>query len=189
MGRLKPAHYYQKKATEAQARADYYRTRTAPPTGTTVNSRGAATPLYYRSMLLKAGTNPLIYSVSVDNDTLTGVSAAEAGLMTTLGAGEVALRLRGSGVKPTKLHWMRGDATPVKVRTDWNTSWTRYYSAGGGSHKSIPFSRATGVITPDELQDAFDGLFGGAGTKRSLLGTANGRAYLEFERAPISANG
>lgn len=189
MGRLKPAYYYQKKATEAQARADYYRTRPAPTTGTTVNTRGPATPLYYRSMLLRAGINPLIYAVSVDNDTLQGVTAAQAGLLTELADGDVALRMRGSGVKPTRLHWMRGDTTPTRVRTDWNTSWTRYYTAGGGSHKSMPFSRATGAVTPTELQDAFDGLFGASGTKRSLLGTANGRAYLEFERAPISANG
>ena len=188
MGRIKPAWYYEKKAQEAEARANYYRTRTPPATGTTINSRGASTTLYYRSLLLKAGAEPLIFAVNVDNDTLANVSAAEAGLKTTLGAGEVSLRLRGSGVKPTRIHWMRGDATPTVQRTAWNTKWVKYYQAGAGSHRSVPVSEATGAITPDDIQQRFDELFGPTGSKRGLLGTANGRAYIEFERAPISAS-
>lgn len=92
-------------------------------------------------------------------------------------------------MKPTRVHWYQGDATPVRVKTDWNTSWTRYYnSTGDRSHYSMPFSLATGLITVDEIQEKFNELFGPTGTKRSLLGASNGRAYLTFERAPVSFN-
>ncbi|UBF28326.1 hypothetical protein K9N68_10845 [Kovacikia minuta CCNUW1] len=188
MGRMKPAWYYERKATAATARAQYYANRQPPATGTAIQSRGAATDVFYRSLLQKFGTNPAVYRIAVDNDTLSKVTATEAGLKTTLASDEVPLRIRGSGVKPTRVHWFAGDPTPTVQRTAWNTKWVRYYStAGDQSHYSVPFSKASGTVTPDDLQDAFDGLFGAGGSKRALLGAANGRAYLEFERAPVSA--
>lgn len=187
MGRIRPAWYYQRQATEAQARATFLQNRTAPPAGTTIEQRGASTDLFYRSLLQRAGTDALIYKVSVLNSTLALVSAAQAGLMTTLASGEIALRVRGSGVKPTKLHWYKGDGTPTRQRSQWGTSWTRYYdSTAGQSHFSIPFSKATGIFDGGDLQDAFEALFGASGSRRALLGASNGRAYVTFEQVSSS---
>lgn len=192
MGRLKPSWYYEKQAQEAQAREQYFLNRPAPPDGTAVVSRGSSTDLFYRSLLQKdaGGTDPVIYKVSVYDDNLAIVSATEAGLMTALGTGEVAQRLRGSGVKPTKVHWYKGATTPVRMKSEWNTSWTKYYDTSGGrSHYSTPFSKASGAFTAADLQTQFNALFGEGGSKRTLaLGTQNGRAYLEYERVPLSAS-
>lgn len=183
MGRMRPAWYYERQAQEAQARATYFQNRQPPPAGTTVEQRGASTDLFYRSLLQRSGTDSLIYKVSVLDSTLSRISAVQAGLKTTLGADEVALRLRGSGLKPTRMHWYRGKTTPTRERSPWNTSWTQYYDeTGGQSHFSIPLSKATGVFDGGDLLDAFEGLFGPTGTQRALLGATNGRAYVTMEQ-------
>lgn len=185
---MRPAWYYERQAQQAQARADYYRNRTPPAEDTTIESRGAMTDVFYRSLTQVGSTDHLIYSTAVPAATLTLVSAAEAGLMTALGTGETASRLRGSGVRPTKLHWYRGRATAIRRRTAWNTSVSVYYDdTSGQSHYSIPFSKASGPFSPDDLKDAFMALFGPSGTKRSLMGAVNGRAYIEWERSTVSA--
>lgn len=181
--------YYQRKAQLAAARRQYLANRPARPAGTAVNSRGAATDVYYRSVTMVSGTEHLIYRTSVQNRTLALLSATDAGLKTTLAGTEVANRLKGSGVKPARAHWFGGDATPTVQTSPWGSNWTRYYStAGEQSHFSIPLSQATGVFSANDLADKFNALFGPGGTKRSLLGTANGRAYLEPEYVNIAAN-
>lgn len=184
---MKPAWYYEKQATQAQARADYFRNR-VPPETANIESRGASTDVYYRSLILTDGTDPLIFATQVPNTTLANLTAAQAGLLTTLPSGDVASRLRGSGVKPTKVHWYSGAANPTRRRTAWGTSVAKYYDEQAGrSHYSIPFSKATGAFTADDIRDAFLALFGPGGSKRSLLGTANGRASITWESATTSA--
>ena len=188
MGRIKKAWYYERQAAQATARENYFKNRQPPAEETTIESRGAMTTAYYRSLIQLDGTDHLIYSVSVPSATVNLLTLAEAGLKATLGAGEVALRLRGSGMKPTKVKWYRGSTNPVRRRTAWNTMSARYYdSAGGRSHYSMPFSKATGVFNADDISDAFNALFGAGGTKRALLGSQNGRAYIEWESATVSA--
>lgn len=188
MGRIKPAWYYTKQAQQAQARANYYQNRQPPAEDTTINSRGAMTDLFYRSMILLEGTDHLIFRVSVPNTTLALLPAADAGLLTALPANSVAQRIRGSGLKPNKIHWYRGATNPVRRRTDWGTSVARYYDASGGrSHYSIPFSRAAGVFNADDLRDQFNALFGPNGSRRALLGAQNGRAYIEWESVTTAA--
>jgi hypothetical protein len=187
MGRMRPAWYYERQAQEAEARAAYYRNRVPPAGDTTIQSRGASTDLFYRSLIQLDGTDHLVYKVSVPNATLTLLPAADAGLATTAGS-STALRLRGSGLKPTKIHWYRGRATAIRRRTAWNTSVAVYYDdQGGRSHYSTPFSQATGIFNPDDLKDKFEALFGPSGTRRNLLGAVNGRAYIEWERVTVSA--
>jgi hypothetical protein len=186
MARRRPSYRLQRELNQAQARETFIRNYTGPAQGTTVQSRGPATELYYRSLSQKVGTDRIIYKVSVDNDTLTQVPAVDAGLLTTLTSSQRAERLRGSGLKPTRLHWYRGDATPTYVTSRYGTTYVRSYVAG--SNRSIPFSVATGDFSADDLNDQFQILFGNGGTRRALLGASNGRAYVELERAPISAN-
>jgi hypothetical protein len=187
MARMRPAWYYERQAQQAQARADYYRNYVPPAEDATIESRGASTDLYYHSLIQMNGTDHVMYKVSVPNATLTLLPAADAGLATTPGTA-TPLRLRGSGLKPTKIHWYRGRATAIRRRTAWNTSVAVYYDdQGGRSHFSIPFSQATGVFQPDDLKQQFETLFGPSGTRRNLLGAVNGRAYIEWERATISA--
>lgn len=183
----KPSWYYARQAEQAQARENFYRTYT-PPETSTIESRGASTEVYYRSLILMDGTDHLIFRTSVDSATLNLVSAAEAGLMTSLASGDTAQRMKGSGLKPTRIQWYRGAATASRRRTAWNTSVARYYdTTGGRSHFSIPFSRATGVFNADDLTDQFQTLFGPGGTKRTLLGAVNGRAAIRWESATVSA--
>lgn len=183
----KPSWYYQRQAEQAQARENFFRNR-VPPESTTIESKGPQTTVFYRSLLLLNGTDHLIYRTSVDNTTLGLVTAAEAGLLTTLGTGDVAAPMKGSGVRPTRIQWYRGSTTPTRRRTDWGTSVARYYdTTGGRSHFSVPFSRATGVFNADDLIDQFNALFGPSGSKRTLLGGANGRAAIKWERAVVSA--
>lgn len=179
----KPAWFYERQAQEAQAREDYYRNN--PPTAPTgaVVQRGATTTLYYRSLTQSDGVNPLIYKVNVLDDLLAEVTAAELGLNTTLGVDEIGLRLRGSGVKPTKLHYYQGAATPTRTNTPWGTSNIKYYD---GPIRSAPFSQASGTFSAQDLRTRFDALFGGGGSKLALLGARNGRAWIEFETAPVS---
>ena len=188
MGRIKPVWYYQRQARDAEARNNYFQNRTPPAEDATIQSRGAQTELFYRSLIQRSGTEHLIYSIQVPTQTLGQLTAAEAGLKATLEEDEVALRLRGSGVRPTRIKWYRGSTTPVRRTTPWGTRVARYYdTAGQRSHFSIPFSRVTGVFDGDDLRDAFDNLFGPGGSKRGLLGQANGRAYIEWERVTVSA--
>lgn len=183
MGRIKPAYYYQRQLTIATAR-DAYRAANPPtPTAGTINSRGATTDAFYRCMTLSSGATPLIVGVKVRNDVIGMLTLAQLGLGAALGAGEVALRQRGSGIKPTKIHWYAGDTTPTRVTTPWGSKWNKYYA---DKTYSAPFSKATGAVTATDLRDAFDALFGGSGTERALLGTENGRAWLELEQAPIA---
>jgi hypothetical protein len=189
MGRQRPAWYYERQAREATARENYFKNRTPPTEDTAIESRGAQTEVYYRSLIMMDGTDHLIYTAQVPVSTLNLVTAAEAGLKTTLAAGETSSRLRGSGVKPTRVHWYRGSTNPVRRSTAWGTKVARYYDDGAGqSHRSMPFSKATGVFNADDVKDAFNALFGPGGSKRNLLGTANGRAYLSWESASVSAN-
>lgn len=188
MGRIKKAWYYERQAAQATARENYFKNRQPPAEETTIRSRGAMTTAYYRSLIQLDGTDHLIYSVSVSDVTISQLTLAEAGLKATLADGEVALRLRGSGMKPTKVKWYRGSATPVRRRTAWNTMSARYYApVQGRSHFSMPFSKATGVFNADDISDAFNNLFGAGGSKRGLLGAQNGRAYIEWESATVSA--
>lgn len=186
MGRQRPSWYYERQAREAQARETFLQNYQGPPAGTQIQQRGPSTDVFYRSMALLDASDHLIFSTSVQTDTLTQVTATEAGLLTTLGSGQTANRLRNSGVKPSRAHWYRGDTTPTRQTSRWGTSYSRYYAAG--SHRSIPFSVASGVFTPDDLRDRFTTLFGPGGTKRTLLGAANGRAYLELEVANVGFN-
>lgn len=181
------AWYYERQARNANAREAFFRDR-EPPESSTIESKGPQTDVFYRSLHLLDGTDHLIYRTSVDTQTLGLLTAAEAGLMTTLGSGDVAQRLKGSGVRPTRLQWYRGTSTPTRRRSAWNTSVARYYdTTGGRSHFSVPFSRATGVFNSDDLIDAFNALFGASGSKRTLLGAANGRAAIQWERVSVSA--
>lgn len=189
MSRIKPAWYYERQATITRAREQFYANRTAPTTPTTIQSRGPSTDLFYRSLNLANGTDPVIFRVSVNNDTLGAISATQLGLAATLSSTEVALRLRGSGVKPTRVHWYRGAATPTRRTTSWGSRVSRYYDTQGNrSHFSAPFSKASGTVTGPEIQDRFNALFGPSGTLRALLGAQNGRAWLELERVAFSAN-
>jgi hypothetical protein len=188
MGRIKPAWYYERQAAQATARANYFRNKQPPTEGADIQSKGAMTTVFYRSLIQKSGTDHLLYSLQVPNTTLQAVSAAEAGLVTTLPANTVPLRARGSGMKPTRVHWYRGDANPRRSPTAWGTMVARYYdNAGDQSHFSIPFSRAATTFEPDDLVAAFNALFGASGSKRSLLGSANGRAHITWETVTLSA--
>lgn len=184
MGRRRPSWYYTRQAQEAQARETFLQNYAGPPANTIVEQRGASTDLFYRSLSLVSGTEHTEFIVQVPNTTLAQVTAAEAGLLTTTTG--APLKIRGSGVKPSRAHWYQGDPTPRYETSRWNTSYIRYYSRG--THKSVPFSIATGLFDADALRDAFSGLFGPSGTKRALLGATNGRAYLELEVANLSFN-
>lgn len=186
MGRMRQPWYYERQAAEAQRRSDYFRNRTPPTEDSTINTRGAATDLCYRSLIQKEGTDHLIYSVSVPNTTLALVPATDVGLLTPAQIGSaVALRMRGSGVKPTKIHWYKGRATPIRRSTAWQTRVSIYHESG--SHKSIPFSDASGEFTAKDLQNQFETLFGVGGSRRTLLGSANGQAYITWESTSVSA--
>lgn len=186
MARMKPAYYYERQAAEATARDAFYRNR-VPPNNTTVKNRPSVVA-YYRSLLIRQGTDEAVYKVSVKQAAINLVTLAEAGLPESVAATIFPLVMRGSGVKPSQIHWYKGDSTPVASRTPWQSRVIRYYDkTGPQSHYSMPFSRATGVFTPTDLKTAFNALFNG--TKRvGLLGTANGRAYLELETAPIATD-
>lgn len=185
MARMRRAWYYQRQAREAQQREDFLENYQGPPEGTTIQSRGPSTAVFYRSLALRSGTDHLFFSTSVDNDSLAIVSATNAGLVTTLPANTTALPLRGSGIKPSRASWYRGDPNPTYVRSRWGTSYARNYQPG--THRSVPLSRATGAFDAADLVEAFNGLFGPGGTLRGNLGT-NGRANLELERVPVSAS-
>jgi len=183
MGRMRPSWYYQRQQQEAAAREAFRASYAGPPAGTTIESRGASTSLFYRSLLLQDGIDPLIFQTTVPNATLTLLPAADAGLLLTLTATDVAQRLRGSSVKPTRVAWFQGDPTPRYETSPWNTRYARYYTRG--TNKSIPFSKATGTLDANDLRTRFNALFGAGGTRRSLLGSINGRASITFEQANL----
>ncbi|MCU0534232.1 MAG: hypothetical protein MUD14_10095 [Hydrococcus sp. Prado102] len=191
MGRRKPAWLQEREFNKATARETYYRTRT-PTTSTTVNSRKQV-QLFYRSMFMKIGAEPLIYAVRPTEAAITAIGgAADAGLLAampaTAGAQTAPLSIRGSGVTPSKACWYKGASAPVGDTTPWSSRWIRYYDkpATGQSHFSVPFSKATGAVTSADLQGAFNALFGPTGSKKALLGDENGRAWLQLERAPLA---
>lgn len=186
MGRARPAWYYERQAREAQARQTFLANREPPAPGGTIESRGASTSVFYRSLLIRDGTEARVFSTQARAEALTIVSAAQAGLLTTAPANTTPQPIRGSGVKPTRIHWYRGAATATRERSAWNTSWNKYYQ--DGTHASLPFSRTTGVFDAADLVEAFNGLFGASGSVRAqALGAQNGRAHITFERAPFSA--
>lgn len=186
MARQRPSWYYSRQAADAQRREDYFRNRTPPTEDRNIESRGASTDLYYRSLIQIEGTEHLIYATAVRNSTLAIVTAAQAGLMTALPADAVANRLRNSGLKPTKIHWYRGRTDPIVRTTEWQTSVSIYHAEG--SHRSMPFSRATGNFDANDLKQAFEALFGAGGTVRTTaLGTVNGRAHITWETVSVSA--
>lgn len=186
MARRRSVAALQRELNEAQARAAYITNNPGPAVGTQVQSRGASRSLYYRSLIMGSGASRTIYTVNVLAATAAIMTPAQAGLKETLETTESTNRLRGSGVKPTRAHWYRGEATPNYVRSRYGTTYARTYVQG--SHRSMPFSIVTGDFSADDLADSFRTLFFGSGALRSQLGAANGRAYLEFERAPISEN-
>jgi hypothetical protein len=191
MGRRKPVWLYQRQLDKATARENYYRTKT-PTTSTVVKDRKQV-QLFYRSMFVKFGTQPLIYAVRPTEAAITAIGGAgDAGLLAAMPTGAadqtVPLPIRGSGVTPTKACWYKGATTPVGDATPWSSRWIRYYDkpATGQSHFSVPFSRASGAVNSAEIQGAFNALFGPTGSKKALLGTENGRAWLDLEKAPLA---
>lgn len=184
MGRMRQSWYYQRQQREAAAREAYQASYSGPPAGTTIDSRGPSTTVYYRSLLLQSGIDPLIFQTSVPNATLALFPVADAGLLLTLTATDIAQRLRGSGVKPTRVSWYQGDPTPRSETSPWGTSYSRYYQPG--TNKSSPFSKATGTLEANDLRTRFNTLFGDGGTRRSLLGASNGRASIVFEVANLA---
>lgn len=194
MGRRKPAWLQEREFKRATDKENYYKSRT-PTQSTTVKDRKQVT-LLYRSLFMKIGAEPLIYTVRPSEASVTGAmgigSAAAAGLLTTMpvapGGQTVPLSIRGSGVTPSKASWYKGAAIPVGDTTPWSSRWIRYYDkpATGQSHFSVPFSKASGAVNSAELQAAFTALFGPSGSKKDLLGNENGRAWLTLEQAPLS---
>ena len=154
--------------------------------------RGDQTEAFYRSMLRFRGADRLIYGVSVDANTLGAggiLSLADAGLMTGSATGGIFVgSIRGSGIKPTKVSWYFGDATPTVERTAWGSRWIKRYdvSTANQSHRSTPFSEVTGDVDVTALTTRFQSLFGPTGTKKGLALGAKGQATLTFERGNIS---
>lgn len=186
MGRARPAWYYERQAREANARQQFLANREPPEPGGTIESRGASTDVFYRSLLIRDGLESRVYKTQARAEALTIVSAAQAGLLTAAPTNVTPQPVRGSGLRPTRIHWYRGAATATRERSPWNTSWNKYYQEG--THASLPFSRASGAFDAADLVEAFNGLFGASGTVRAqALGAQNGRAHITFERAPFSA--
>ena len=141
MGRMRPSWYYRRQQEEAQRREDYRRTYGGPPQDTVLTPRGATVDLFYRSLFVRNGTDPQVFRVTVDAETVdTGgesgglIPLANLGLLESPPENTFPLPLRGSGMKPSRASWYTGDATPRYERTEWQTSWGRYYQRG--SHRS-----------------------------------------------------
>lgn len=186
MGRIKPAWYYEKQATEAKAREEFYRNR-KPTDSTTVKKRSRRS-MFYRSLFLKNGTEASYLKVSVSEAALSLLSAANAGLLAELPEGKFAYPIRGTGIKPTMISWYKGATTATAKKTSWGSRWIQYYDkTGDQSHYSLPYSLTTGNVTAAALRAGFDGLFNSNdGTQKSLLGEDNGRAWLDLESVPLS---
>lgn len=195
MGRRKSSAYYARKATEAEARETYYRTRPARArAGDAVVEKNMQTYIY-RSLLLKwtetagdtTSNDHLPFRVDVSAASITKVTnAANVGLLgaeTTAINTSIARPIRGSGIKPSKAEWSTGRATPVVRRTAWNTAWLQYYDNAEGapqSNFSVPLSVAAGGFSAEDIGALFKRVFGGA-NKATYLGEKNGRAELSLE--------
>lgn len=184
MGKMKPLYQLQKQLQNRQAREQYYSNYQGPPEDTVLTPEGDATTVYYRSLHIVDGSDHRFFTSSVPEVTLQKVTAAQAGLVLVLPADTTSTPLRGSGVKPTLAHWYKGKTNPVYKSSPWGTKWAQYYESDAGkSHFSIPFSKATGVFDSADLMTAFGAVFApGGNANETLLGTRNGRAYLELER-------
>jgi hypothetical protein len=187
MGR-KPAWQIERQLTAARAREAYYLSNIPPESGT-VEQRDKTT-YFYRSLNIKSGTEHTVFKVKVDNASVTGStgigSADAAGLLTAAPANTSPLSVV-NNVKPSRIYWYAGKATPTVGRTPWNSRRVTYYdSANGRSHFSIPVSEPTGEFDAADLVARFQLLFGPTGTKKGLLGTKNGRAWLEIEQFTTS---
>jgi hypothetical protein len=154
--------------------------------------RGDQTAAFYRSMLRVDGTDRIVYGVSIDAETVGAgglLTLADAGLMAgSSGTGNIyAGSIKGSGVRPTRVAWYYGDATPTVVRTSWGSRWIKKYdiSTGNQSHRSTPFSEVTGDIDVTTLKTRFLTLFGPTGSKRTSALGEKGKATLTFERGSI----
>ncbi len=199
MGKAKPAYYYERKAAEAKARENYYRTRAPRPrAGGTVVQKDLETYIY-RSLFLKfttgagdaTGTDHIPFRVSVGKGSLGKLgggtaAAAKVGLLTT-GApgalGELARPIRGTHIHPSKIVWSTGTATPTPETTPYGTTWIKYYANAEGaaqSNFSAPISKATGDFFPQDLVASYKAIFSDA-AKVGLLGAKNGHAELELE--------
>ena len=196
---IRSSSYYERQAEEAKKRETYFRTRPPKPAATAIVQKGATVSALYRSMLIKQDGKPAIFEVSMLQQSLEDAGGRDAcGLLAAMPAaatGESAqntpLRVRGSGMKPTRAHWYKGTTTPTVQQSKWGTNWAKYYD--NKSHKSVPMSDATGTaVAPDDIRTLFDAIFtrpgegGVIGPNTTLLGTKNGRAYLEFERVSLS---
>lgn len=183
MARRKPAYLYKREADRAEARENYYRTH-VPPEKTTVDQKNTKT-LFYRSLLIKAGADHRVFTVYVGTRSLTDIGGFGAvGLLETLPANTDSTSIRRSGIKPSRIHWYKGDSTPTARRTPWGSRVIRYYdNTGNQSHFSTPVSKGSGSFTSDDLQTTFNSLFSPAnGSKKGLLGPNNGRAWLSYEQ-------
>lgn len=196
---IRSSSYYERQAEEAKKRETYFRTRPPKPEATTIVQKGATVTALYRSMLIRQDGKPAIFEATVLKQSLEDAGGKDAcGLLSAMptaaaGATEqnTPLRMRGSGMKPTRAHWYKGTTTPTVQRSKWDTNWSKYYEPK--SHKSVPMSDATGTtVAPDDIRVLFDAIFtrpgtdGIVGPNTTLLGTKNGRAYLEFERVSLS---
>lgn len=180
-----PAWRHRREARQADNRETFFETYEGPPEDAPVRSRGASAQRFYRSLILRAGTDPVVYKVNVPNATLGVVPDTLSGLLAVAPENTTPQGLRGTGIKVSRASWYQGDASPRRVRSRWNTSYTRSYVAG--SHRSIPLSEPAGLITVEDITDRFNALFNDPARRAALLGT-NGRATLELERVPISVN-
>ncbi len=182
MGR-KPAWMLERQLAAAKAREQYYLTYVPPESGT-VEQRDKTT-LFYRSLNLKDATAHKVFTVKVDNFAIgaSGVGSADAaGLLTAAPTGTSPLSVV-NNVKPSRIFWYQGKATPTVGKTAWNTRKVTYYdTTNGRSHFSVPVSEPTGEFDASDLIARFQLLFGPSGTKKGLLGTKNGRAWLELEQ-------
>lgn len=188
MGRIKPAWEYERLAAERKRREDYLKNKPRS-TNTAVQGRDEVTR-YYRSALLKDGTNHELYKIRVDNAALTLLGAGRTpalGLLTAVPEGEIAMRLRGSGLKPSRISWYKGAASPVASTTPWGTRVSRYYDRQGNrSHYSAPISKGTGAFTLADVVTAFNTIV--ANDTTTLLGAENGRAWLDLETVAIAVS-
>jgi hypothetical protein len=151
-------------------------------------------------MLRRSGNDRAVFLVTVDANIVAApggapgggdsiVTVAQAGLLNEVQPtdGVFVGPIRKSGTKPTKISWYYGNATAVTEFTPWQTRWIRFYdeNIGGQSHRSTPFSKATGDITSENLRTGFIELFGPTGTVRQRALGERGKAMLTFENAAI----
>lgn len=180
MARRPTIQELERRLANARAREAYERPVRAEDTA--VRQRGDETALYYRSLLRKtSATEHLVYDVNVLTESLNAVGGAAAiGLTAVLGAGEVSFGSMRRRIKPTRAHWYKGATSPTHRVTAWGTGWNRYYEPG--SHQSVPISKATGTFDARDVRTTFTNIFGPGGSQGDLLGTRNGRCYLELEQ-------